>query len=147
MWSPAVTAVRARGIPCVFAPLNEGYRGWEIGLSLMSHLSGMKLEAAYDYLNWYNSGWQGAFIAREGYYTPIPDNAKKFLTPAEWDYWYEGKPAASDIKDPYGKVIEKEGSVRDGGSFWNRVGNIACWNSIMDQDRYLTRRWNQFIAS
>jgi putative spermidine/putrescine transport system substrate-binding protein len=147
MWSPAVTAVRARGIPCVFAPLNEGYRGWEIGLSLMSHLSGMKLEAAYDYLNWYNAGWQGAFIAREGYYTPIPDNAKKFLTPAEWDYWYEGKPAASDIKDPYGKVIEKEGSVRDGGSFWNRVGNIACWNSIMDQDRYLTRRWNQFIAS
>ncbi len=147
MWSPAVTAVRARDIKCTFVPLKEGYRGWEIGLSLMAHLSGPKLDAAYDYLNWYNSGWQGAFIAREGYYTPIPDAAKAFLSPAEWDYWYEGKPAATDIKDPYGKVIEKQGQVRDGGSFMNRVGNIACWNSIMDQDRYLTRRWNQFVAS
>ena len=28
MWSPAVTAVRSRGIPCYYAPLKEGYRGW-----------------------------------------------------------------------------------------------------------------------
>ena len=147
MWSPAVTAVRTRNIPCTFVPLAEGYRGWEIGLSLMAHLSGPKLDAAYDYLNWYNSGWQGAFIAREGYYTPVPEAAKTFLSPAEWDYWYEGKPAATDIMDPYGKLMEKKGNVRDGGSFINRISKVACWNSIMDQDRYLTRRWNQFIAS
>src|SRR5262249_8612242 len=28
MWSPAVTAVRARGIPCYYVPLQEGYRAW-----------------------------------------------------------------------------------------------------------------------
>jgi putative spermidine/putrescine transport system substrate-binding protein len=28
MWSPAVTAVRTKGIPCVFQPLKEGYRAW-----------------------------------------------------------------------------------------------------------------------
>ena len=28
MWSPAVTAVRSRGIDCYYAPLKEGYRGW-----------------------------------------------------------------------------------------------------------------------
>jgi putative spermidine/putrescine transport system substrate-binding protein len=28
MWSPAVTAVRARGIPCHYVPLKEGYRAW-----------------------------------------------------------------------------------------------------------------------
>ncbi|MGE0242281.1 MAG: PotD/PotF family extracellular solute-binding protein, partial [Parvibaculaceae bacterium] len=28
MWSPAVTAVRTRGVPCVYQPLKEGYRGW-----------------------------------------------------------------------------------------------------------------------
>ena len=28
MWSPAVAAVRSRGIPCMFQPLKEGYRGW-----------------------------------------------------------------------------------------------------------------------
>ena len=27
MWSPAVAAVRSRGIPCTFQPLKEGYRG------------------------------------------------------------------------------------------------------------------------
>jgi putative spermidine/putrescine transport system substrate-binding protein len=147
MWSPAVTAVRTRDVPCYFAPLQEGYRGWEIALCLMAHLSGPKLDAAYEYLNWYNSGWQGAFIARQGYYTPTPELAKAFLTPAEWDYWYEGKPAATDILNPYGQVMEKKGRTRDGGSLWERMGTVACWNSIMDEDRYLTRKWNQFVSS
>jgi putative spermidine/putrescine transport system substrate-binding protein len=98
-------------------------------------------------MNWYTSGFQGAFIAREGYYSSVPDNAKKFLTEAEWDYWYGGKPAATDITDPFGKLIEKAGRIRDGGAFWDRMGNIAVWNTVMDEDRYLTRRWNEFITS
>ena len=32
MWSPAVTAVRAKGMPCVYQPLKEGYRAWGGGL-------------------------------------------------------------------------------------------------------------------
>ena len=35
----------------------------------------------------------------------------------EWGYWMEGKPAAGDIVAPMGKVMEKAGAVRDGGSF------------------------------
>ena len=66
MWSPAVAAVRVKEIPCVYAPVNvkngkEGYRGWCNGMGLMKHLSGKKLDAAYEYLNWYLSGWQGGF--------------------------------------------------------------------------------------
>ncbi len=43
MWSPAVAAVRVKGMPCVYAPVNikngkEGYRGWCNGLGLMRHL-------------------------------------------------------------------------------------------------------------
>jgi putative spermidine/putrescine transport system substrate-binding protein len=147
MWSPAVTAVRTRGIPCTFQPLKEGYRGWGYALAPMKHLSGLKLDCFYEYMNWYTSGFAGAFIAREGYYAGVPDNAKKFLTPAEWDYWYGGKPAATDIVDPFGKLMEKAGRTRDGGAFWERMGNIAVWNSVMDEDRYLTRRWNEFITS
>jgi putative spermidine/putrescine transport system substrate-binding protein len=147
MWSPAVTAVRTRGIPCTFQPLKEGYRGWAYMLCPMKHLSGLKLDCFYEYMNWYNSGFQGAFIAREGYYSGVPENVKKFLTPAEWDYWYEGKVATTDIHDPFGKVMEKAGNKRDGGSFWERMGNIAVWNSVMDEDRYLTRRWNEFITA
>ena len=32
MWSPAVAAVRSKGVPCVYQPLKEGYRSWGGGL-------------------------------------------------------------------------------------------------------------------
>ncbi|MBN9524641.1 MAG: extracellular solute-binding protein [Alphaproteobacteria bacterium] len=149
MWSPAVAAVRVKGLPCVYAPVNikngkEGYRGWCNGMGLMKHLSGKKLGAAYDYINWYLSGWQGAFVARYGYYSPVPSTAKKLLTQAEWEYWYEGKPASADIPDPYGVPMEKAGAVRDGGSFIERVTNISCWNTLMDEAAYMNKRWNDF---
>ncbi len=147
MWSPAVTAVRARGIPCYYTPLQEGYRAWAVGLGLMAHLSGLKLDAAYEYINWYQSGWQGGFIAKQGYYSSVPETVKQFLTPEEWDYWYEGKPARSEIKDPYGNHMEKDGHVRDGGSLWERMGKVACWNTVMDENRHMVRKWNEFVAA
>jgi putative spermidine/putrescine transport system substrate-binding protein len=152
MWSPAVAAVRVKGMPCVYAPVNlkgskEGYRGWCNGMALMKHLSGKKLDAAYEYLNWYLSGWQGAFVARYGYYSPVPTTAKKLLSPNEWDYWYEGKAARDAILDPYGVPMEKAGARRDGGSFLDRVTNIACWNTLMDEAQYMNKRWNDFKAA
>jgi putative spermidine/putrescine transport system substrate-binding protein len=147
MIAPAVAAVRSRGIPCVFQPLKEGYRGWCTAFGVMKHVSGLKLDCFYEYLNWYTSGFQGAFIAREGYYAAQPDNARKFLTPSEWDYWYGGKPATTDIVNHFGKLMERPGAVRDGGAFWDRLGHIAAWNAVMDEDRYLTRRWNEFVSS
>ena len=147
MWSPAVSAVRTRGIPCTFQPLKEGYRGWGYSLGMMKHLTGLKRDCAIEYANWYGSGFQGSVIARQGYYSTQPENVRKFLTPAEWDYWYDGKPAATELPDPFGKPAIKSGEVRDGGAFAERMGNIAVWNSVMDEDRYLTRKWNEFITS
>ncbi|MCO6417277.1 PotD/PotF family extracellular solute-binding protein [Siccirubricoccus sp. KC 17139] len=147
MWSPAVSAVRTRGIPCIFQPLKEGYRGWGYTLGMMKHLTGLKRDCAIEYANWYGSGFQGAVIARQGYYSTQPENVRKFLTSAEWDYWYDGKPAAEVLPDPFGKPSIRPGEVRDGGSFEQRMGNIAVWNSVMDEDRYLTRKWNEFITS
>jgi putative spermidine/putrescine transport system substrate-binding protein len=147
MWSPAVTAVKSRNIPCVYQGLKEGYRGWGVGMGLMRHLDGLKLEAAYEYLNWYLTGWQGAFIARQGYYSAVPQTAIANLSENERGYWYEGKAATEDIKDPYGNIMDKAGSSRDGGSFEQRMGNIACWNAVMDEDRYMIQRWNEFVSS
>jgi putative spermidine/putrescine transport system substrate-binding protein len=147
MWSPAVTAVRSRDIPCYYVPLKEGYRAWGSCIAPMAHLSGLKLDAAYEYLNWYQSGWQGGFIAKQGYYTSVPETAKEHMTENEWNYWYEGQPAAEEIKDPYGNHMENQGHVRDGGAFWERMGNVACWNTLMDENRYMIRKWNEFIAS
>jgi putative spermidine/putrescine transport system substrate-binding protein len=147
MWSPAVAAVRSRGIACTFQPLKEGYRGWGYTLGLMKHVDGLKLDCFYEYMNWYSAGFPGSFIAREGYYSAQPDTARKYLTANEAGYWFDGKAAETDILSPFGKVMEKAGNVRDGGTLWQRLGNIAVWNSVMDEDRYLTRRWNEFITS
>jgi putative spermidine/putrescine transport system substrate-binding protein len=147
MWSPAVAAVRSKGIACKFQPLKEGYRSWGGGLGLASHLKGAELDAAYEYINWYTSGWVGAYLNRQGYYSAAMDTAKNFMSADEWGYWIEGKPAQGDILSPEGKVMEKAGAVRDGGSFQERMGHVACWNSVMDQDRYMVKRWNEFIAA
>jgi putative spermidine/putrescine transport system substrate-binding protein len=147
MWSPAVAAVRSKGVPCIYQPLKEGYRAWGGGLALAKHLSGTQLDAAYDYINWYMSGWVGAFLNRQGYYSAVLETAKANMTPDEWGFWMEGKPAKSDIMSPQGKLMEKAGTVRDGGSFYDRMGAVSCWNAVMDEDRYMVQKWNSFIAA
>lgn len=147
MWSPAVTAVRAKGIACKYQPLEEGYRAWGGGLGIANHLKGLELDAAYEYINWYLSGWCGAFLNREGYYSAVLETAKQYMSPNEWGYWMEGKPATADIVSPEGKVIAKPGDTRDGGSFMDRMTHIACWNSVMDNDRYMVQKWNEFVSA
>ncbi|MEM9355091.1 MAG: extracellular solute-binding protein [Pseudomonadota bacterium] len=147
MWSPAITAVRSKGIPCVYQPLKEGYRSWGGGLGLSRNLKGVELDAAYEYINWYLSGWVGGFLMRQGYYSAVPETSKNFMSADEWAFWFEGKAAKGDIVNPQGKVMEKAGSVRDGGSFYDRMGKVACWNAVMDENKYMVRKWNEFIAA
>lgn len=147
MWSPAITAVRAQGVPCVYQPLKEGYRSWGGGIGLSAGLSGLPLDAAYEYINWYLSGWVGGFLMRQGYYSAVPETSKLFMSEDEWGFWYEGKAATGDILSPSGTVIEKAGAVRDGGSFLDRMGKVACWNSVMDENQYMIRKWNEFVAA
>jgi putative spermidine/putrescine transport system substrate-binding protein len=147
MWSPAVAAIQAEGVPCVYAFPKEGMRGWHGGLAISAKVKGKQLDQAYEYINWWLAGWPAAFVARQGYYHSIPDNAKKYLEPAEWDYWYDGKPAAKDLADPFGTIIIKKGDVRTGGSYWNRYSKIAVWNSLMDENDYLVKRWTEFLTA
>ena len=147
MWSPAVTAVRSKGIQCVFQPLAEGYRGWGGGLGIAKHLTGLERDAAYEYINWYLSGWTGAYLNRQGYYSAVLSTAQKNMSADEWGYWMEGKPATAAITSPDGTEIAKVGEVRDGGSYYDRIGKIACWNSVMDNDRYLVQKWNEFSVA
>jgi putative spermidine/putrescine transport system substrate-binding protein len=147
MWSPAITAVRAQGVPCVYQPLKEGYRSWGGGIGLSAGLTGLPLDAAYEYINWYLSGWVGGFLMRQGYYSAVPETSKEFMDENEWGFWFEGKPATGDIVSPQGTVIEKAGAIRDGGSFNDRMGKVACWNAVMDENQYMVRKWNEFIAA
>ncbi len=147
MWSPAITAVRSKGIPCVYQPLKEGYRSWGGGLGLSANLSGLELDAAYEYINWYLDGWVGGFLMRQGYYSAVPETSKNYMSEDEWGFWFEGKAAQGDITNPFGQVMEKAGSIRDGGSFYDRMGAVACWNAVMDENKYMVRKWNEFIAA
>lgn len=145
MWSPAVTAVNAEGVPCIYASPKEGMRGWHGGLAISAKAEGAALDQAYEYLNWWLDGWAGAFVARQGYYMSAPGPVKDALPAEEWDYWYEGKPAASELPDPFGSPLVEEGTTRDGGSYEERFKNIAVWNSIMSENDYLVKRWTEFL--
>lgn len=147
MWSPAVTAVRSKGIACTFQPLKEGYRSWATGFAVSKAVSGMKEDVAYEFVNWFLSGWAGAYLNRQGYYSAVLPTAKANMEPYEWAFWMEGKPAEKDIHAPDGTLLEKTGAVRDGGSFEQRMGAVACWNAIMDENDYMVRKWNEFIAA
>jgi putative spermidine/putrescine transport system substrate-binding protein len=147
MWSPAVTAVAAQGIKCTYQPLKEGYRGWGNGLGIMAHVDGLKLDAAYEYLNWYNAGWVGGFIAKQGYYCGNPTTAKANLTENERGFFYEGKPATADITSPTGEKTNSAGDVRDGGSYEERFSKVAVWNNLMDEAEFLFAKWNEFNAA
>src|ERR1700754_3862630 len=147
MWSPAVTKVRSMGIPCTYQPLKEGYRSWASGFCVSKGVSGAKLDWAYEFVNWFLSGYAGAYLNRQGYYSAVLSTAKANMEPYEWAYWMDGKPAEKDIKGPDGSLLEKAGAVRDGGSYEDRMGGVACWNAVMDENDYMVRKWNEFIAA
>lgn len=147
MWSPAVTKVRSQGVNCVYQPLKEGYRAWAAGLGIPTHVEGKMLDACYEFINWYLSGWAGAFLNRQGYYTAVLETAQAEMEPWEWNYWMEGAEAENAVVSPTGDEIAKAGEIRDGGSYWDRMGAVAVWNTVMDEDRYMVRKWNEFVAA
>ena len=147
MWSPAVTAVRTKGIACTFQPLKEGYRAWAAGFGVPKTVTGKKADGVYEFINWFLDGWAGAYLNRQGYYSAVLETAKSRMEAYEWAYWMEGKPATQDIKSPNGDVLAKTGALRDGGSYEARMGGIACWNAVMDENTYMVQKWNQFVAA
>ncbi|GAA4165095.1 ABC transporter substrate-binding protein [Shinella granuli] len=146
MWSTGIGILNGRGFPVEQAAPAEGYRAWHGGLCLSRRLSGRMLDVAYDYLNWWISGWPGAVVARQGYYISTPERSRRYMSAAEWDYWYEGLAAREDLPGPDGTVRVKRGSVRSGGSYWQRANGIAVWNTTMDEHNYLVRRWMQLVG-
>ena len=147
MFSPAVSTLNGLGMPVTFAAPKEGYRGWHGVMCLSSATKGRAKDAAYDYMNWWLSGWPGAFIARQGYYISNPQRSAKFLNQDEWNYWYEGLPAKQDLFGTDEKVSVKQGEIRTGGSYTKRFSNVAVWNSAMPTYDYSLQKWYEFISS
>jgi putative spermidine/putrescine transport system substrate-binding protein len=147
MFSPAVSALNGQGIPVTYAAPKEGYRGWYGVMCLSSETHGKQKDAAYEYMNWWLSGWPGAFIARQGYYISNAERSKQFLSQAEWDYWYAGKAASEALKGTDGKVSVHPGDIRRGGSYENRFSHVAVWNTVMPTYEYSLQKWYEFISA
>ena len=165
MWSPAVALLVAQGINVKYAAPPTGFRGWCSANGIAAHVASdsAKLQACYDYLNWMYEGWLGATIMRQGYYignggAPLLNwiKSKGASNPAggipfqadEYAFWYGGKPAARDLPGITGKVGDiKKASVRDGGSFAQRIGHYSSWNSYFTQNVYQIKRWNDFLSA
>lgn len=147
MFSPAVSALNGQNVPVKFAVPAEGYRGWHGVMCLSAATQGRVKDIAYEYMNWWLSGWPGAYIARQGYYISNPARSARYLEPAEWDYWYQGKPAGKDLTGIDGKVSVRKGQVRSGGSYETRFSNIAVWNTVMPTYEYSLQKWYEFVSS
>ncbi len=147
MFSPGVSGARGQGIPVQYAAPKEGYRAWHGVMCLSSKTTGHVKDAAYEYMNWWLSGYPGAFIARQGYYISNPERSKELLPADEWAYWYEGKAAKRDLKGTDGKISVKAGQVRNGGSYVKRFSNIAVWNTVMSNYDYSLDKWYEFLNS
>jgi putative spermidine/putrescine transport system substrate-binding protein len=163
MWSPAVALLVAQGINVKYAAPPTGFRGWCSANGIAAHVASdpAKLQACYDYLNWMYEGWLGATIMRQGYYIGngatllnwIKKNPQQTaggiaFKPDEYAFWYGGARAARDLPGITGKVGDiKKGSVRDGGSFSQRIGHYSSWNSYFTNSAYQIKRWNDFLSA
>lgn len=147
MFSPAVASLNGKGIPCVYAAPKEGYRAWHGVMCLSKSTQGEQKEAAYAFMNWWLSGWAGAFIARQGYYISNPSRARQYMSTAEWNYWYLGQAASENLKGTDGKISVLKGQLRTGGSYVKRFENIAVWNSVMDTYEYTLSKWKEFVLA
>jgi putative spermidine/putrescine transport system substrate-binding protein len=158
MWSPAVALLVAQGVNCRYAAPKEGFRGWCSAQGIPAHVTGEKLDAVYNYLNWMQDGWLGALIMRQGYYIA---NGKKLLRwingsagkaagfdVAEYAYWYGGKKASKDLPGITGQVGDiKAGTTRDGGPFVSRSAKYATWNSFFTNNVYQVKKVNEFLSA
>lgn len=145
IWSPTIVEMKRLGLRVRQARPSEGYRAWHGGMCLSRDLAGDALDRAYDWLNWYLDGYAGSVVARQGYYMCAPDRVRAHLSQAEWDYWYEGLPAAQVLNDNAGRPAIRMNEVRSGGSRMDRARHVAIWNSTMDEHNYVVRRWGELV--
>ncbi|MCF7984581.1 MAG: extracellular solute-binding protein [Thiohalocapsa sp.] len=147
MFSPAAAMLRADGVPCLYAAPKEGYRAWHGVMCLSRACRGEREELAYAYMNWWLSGWPGAYIARQGYYISNPERSRPFMAEHEWDYWYRGLPAERPLAGPDGRIVARPGETRRGGAYVERFSHIAVWNTIMPTYDLSVRRWSELVLA
>lgn len=135
-WQPAV---KAQGVPCAYATMREGYRGWAIGVMPLAGTP--NLEAVMAYTDYWLSGPPAVTVSEQGYYSPTP-NVREHMAPEKYAFWYEGAPW---VGAPERGI--QEGEYRDGGSLEERAANVAYWHQWPDEYDLLIQRWDEFLSA
>jgi putative spermidine/putrescine transport system substrate-binding protein len=124
-WWPVVVEVAGRGVPVRYAVAKEGYRAWCVGQAISASCRDLNL--AYEWLNFWMSGFPGARQSEIGYFSSV-DTFRPYLSPELTRSVYEG-----------------EG--RDGGSLTDRASKVYVWNTRPRNLDYYTEKWNEFLAA
>ncbi|HWQ01253.1 MAG TPA: extracellular solute-binding protein [Gaiellaceae bacterium] len=148
MLGDQISSLAAVGFPVRQSAPREGYRAWAGLFSISAAVTDpATLDACYAFLNWWHSGYAGAVLMSEGHYNAVQATTRRFVTPGEYAYWINGKPADQAYSDPFGDPAVAKARIRDGGSFTRRACRISSWNSTPRQQQYFLERWDQFISS
>jgi putative spermidine/putrescine transport system substrate-binding protein len=146
MFAESIARVRAGGHPVRQAAPPEGYRAFGDLFSISSAVKDRaKLQACYDFINWWQSGFAASVLIKEGYYNAVQATSRRFLPAGEYAYWVEGQPAHGNYTGPYGDRSVRKGQVRDGGALARRACRIAVWTTRASG--YVQKRWNDFVLS
>jgi putative spermidine/putrescine transport system substrate-binding protein len=143
-----IATLAAAKVPVRQAVPREGYRAFAGLLSISSAVRDpRKLDACYEFLNWWHSGFAGAKLLQEGYYSAVQATSRRFMAPGEYAYWIEGRRADRAYPGPFGDKSVPKGGVREGGSLAQRACRISSWNSTPTQFPYFLERWQHFLST
>ena len=152
MWSPAVALLVAQGQNVRYAAPPEGFRGWcgEPGdLEERRERSG----AAPGLLRLHQlvapRRARGAIMMRQGYYNSVQETSREYVTPDEWDFWIEGKPAATDLPGITGQVGDIKAGTRSATAARSPTApaTTLTWNSYFQEKEYQVAKWNEFHSA
>ena len=134
VYPPMSTFLQEKGVP-----LKEGYRAENIPADADVVVIGNAMKRGNPEVE--------AVLNRKLLYLSLPEVLKNYFLRGRHNLVITGTHGKTTTTALLTWIMEKAGRKRDGGAFWERMGNIAVWNTVMDEDRYLTRRWNEFITS
>jgi len=128
-WQPATLECQRRGTPIHYAYIWEGTCGWAHVVGIPKNAPEGGYQRAMDYINWWQDGPPAPMIAPNGYLLiTTNDRAKMYMDEAGYKKWYLGQ-------------------QRDLGPLDRQLMGIGWWDKWPENLKYLTKRWQQFLAA
>jgi len=158
-WQPVVYDVRRAGTPMRYAEVEEGYRCWYSGGSILLRGKEM-LPVCYSFLDFHYGGWMASWICGWGYHVPtyVGQEVKNYMGPEKWGWVYGGQrtykpipPEEGALFDPLKYEWSKEpgtphpqGWRKDCGSIEERWSKVASWTTWPKYSDEYMKYWEKF---